>query len=71
MKEGKYYDPSGKLGSEVKDGTGVQTYWNTSGVKVWELGLKGYKRARVSMWDDNGKLLAKKNYVDGREVDGH
>lgn len=38
VKEGKYYDPSGKLGSEVKDGTGVQTYWNTSGVKVWEWG---------------------------------
>jgi len=66
VKDGKYYDPNGKLGSEVKDGTGVQTYWNCDGTKVWELEFIDYKRARHAMWYDNGQLRAEQRYRNGR-----
>ena len=57
VKDGKYYDPTGKLASEVKNGTGVQTYWNCKGIKIWELELKDFKRARVSQWHDDGQPI--------------
>jgi hypothetical protein len=67
VKEGKYYDPSGTLGSEIRDGNGVQTYWTCDAVKVWELELKNYKRARVSTWHDNGQLRTERQYRNDRE----
>ena len=67
VKEGKYYDPSGKLRSEIKDGNGVQTYWTCGGTKVWELELEDSKRIRLSMWHDNGQLRTERQYLDDRE----
>ena len=62
---GKYYKPDGALGSEVRDGSGVQTYWTPAGIKIWELELKDLRRARLSWWYPNGQLLVKHKYVNG------
>jgi hypothetical protein len=67
VKDGKYYDPNGKFGSEVKDGNGIQTYWSCNGTKVWELELKHYKRVHHAMWYDNGQLMTERKYLDDRE----
>lgn len=65
VKWGKYYKPDGTLGSEVKEGTGLQTYWTLKGVKFWELELKDSKRVLLSMWFPNGQLHETLEYVDG------
>jgi hypothetical protein len=54
---GRYYQPNGTLASEIRDGTGVQTYWNDEGVKLWELELDSLRRIRVTMWDMNGDRI--------------
>ncbi len=63
---GRYYKPDGTLGSEVKNGTGVQTYWTLDGTKIWELELHDFKRVRHSRWHSNGQLLQTQAYVDGK-----
>ena len=65
VKWGNYYRPDGSLGSEIRDGTGVQIYWSREGVKLWELELRNFQRVRVSWWYPNGKLLMKQTYLDG------
>jgi hypothetical protein len=67
VRNGKYYDRRGNLGSEIKDGSGIQTYWNCDGTMVWQLELKDYKRTSVLMWDDNGQFMSEHRYVNGRE----
>jgi hypothetical protein len=51
----KYYDPKGNLASEIVDGTGVQTYWTSDGVKVWEHTLKDGKSTHLRTWNINGE----------------
>lgn len=65
----KCYKPDGTLCSEVKNGTGTQIYWNSDGVKTWELKLADFKRIRHSMWHPNGQLWGVQDYVDDL-VDG-
>jgi hypothetical protein len=66
-KEGKYYDPNGKLGSEIRDGSGIQTYWNHKGVKVLELEFKDFKMTHLARWHENGQPMIERHYVDGLE----
>ncbi|MDZ4782592.1 MAG: hypothetical protein SGJ19_20285 [Planctomycetia bacterium] len=51
----KYYDPQGKLASEIVDGTGVQTYWAINGVKVWERTVKQGKTTELRRWSPTGE----------------
>jgi hypothetical protein len=67
VKTGRYYDPTGKLHSEIHNGTGRQTYWTRNGTRVWEMDLKDYKRVRVTMWHDNGQFSIEENYLDSKE----
>lgn len=67
VKWGKYYNPQGKLISEIKDGTGVQTYWMPDGTKIWELELKDYERVHLSMWYENGQLHEIVEYLEGKQ----
>ena len=60
----KCYKPDGSLGSEVKDGTGVQTGWYPNGHKSWELELRDYKRDHLRMWYENGQLSVSNDYVE-------
>jgi hypothetical protein len=60
---GKYYDPSGKMVSEIKDGTGIQTYFTRKGVKTWELELKDGERVHLSWWHDTGTLFHTETYA--------
>ncbi len=69
VRTGKCYKPDGTLGSEIKNGSGVQIYWTDEGVKTWELEVRDFKRVRHSMWYPNGQLLDMQKYRDGR-VDG-
>ena len=66
---GKYFKPDGTLGSEVRDGSGVQTYWTDDGVKIWELETRDFKRVRHSIWYPNGQVADTQKYCDGN-VDG-
>ena len=54
---GRYYRPDGTLGSDIRGGTGVQTYWNDEGVKLGELELDSLQLIRVTMWDRNGDRI--------------
>lgn len=69
VRNSKCYLPDGTLGSEVKDGTGIQTYWTPKDVKTWELVLKDYVRQKLTMWYPNGQMLGTKDYSEG-EVHG-
>jgi len=51
----KYFDPQGKLASEIVDGTGVQTYWTSDGVKVWERTVKDGKTTGLRRWSPTGE----------------
>ncbi len=62
----KCYRPDGSLGSEVIDGTGIQTQWMPGGTKTWELELLNYQRTAHTMWYPNGQLHAHQAYVNGR-----
>ena len=66
---GRFFRPDGKLGSEVVNGSGIQTLWYPDGTKRWELVLRDYERVRHSVWFDNGQLSQTQHYVSG-EVDG-
>jgi hypothetical protein len=61
----KCYKPDGTLCSEVENGTGIQTYWTPQGVKIWELELVDFERARHSMWYPNGQIHETQAYVGG------
>ncbi len=63
----KYYRPDGTLGSEVVDGTGVQTLWTIQGIKVWELKMQKQTRTHLSTWYPNGKLQRSSDFVNGLE----
>ncbi|MFU8828927.1 MAG: toxin-antitoxin system YwqK family antitoxin [Phycisphaerales bacterium] len=59
------YKPDGSLGSEVRNGTGVQKVWLPDGTKVWELHLQNHIRTLHRRWHDNGQLSDEKAYEDG------
>lgn len=65
VKSGRYFKPDGTLSSEVKNGTGLQTYWLNDGVKVWEVEVSDFKRVRHSRWYRNGQLQQTLDYVQG------
>ena len=64
VRSGKYYRPDGTLGSEVVDGTGIQTLWFPDGTKRWELVLRDYRRVRHSIWYENGQLRQTQSYLN-------
>jgi hypothetical protein len=64
---GKYYLPDGRLGSEVKNGSGIQTYWYSDGTECWELELRDFKRRRLMWRKPDGTLFTQEEYDrDGR-----
>lgn len=67
VESGKYYDPDGELVSEIQKETGVQTYFDPNGNRLWELEIKNGERKRHTLWHNNGQLLTEKIYLDGRE----
>ena len=66
VRTSKCYLPDGSLASEVNNGTGIQTYWTPSGVKIWELTLKESIPERLTRWYPNGQLIQKQEYVKGK-----
>lgn len=67
VKWGKFYKPGGVLDSEIKDGTGIQRYWNTKGMLTWELKLEDCKRSELKMWYPNGQLAMQESYDKGEK----
>jgi hypothetical protein len=65
LKWANCYRPDGSVGSEVRDGTGIQTIWSEPGVKIWELELKDYKRVQLKQWYPSGALAHSISYKDG------
>jgi len=59
------YKPDGSLGSEVINGTGVQTVWLPDGTKIWELHLKDHVRTFRRSWHENGQLQTEQRYEQG------
>ena len=59
------YRPDGTLGSEVIDGTGIQTVWSPGGIKLWELHLENHVRTLRRSWHDNGQLQTEQRYEQG------
>jgi len=66
VQRGRYYKPDGELGSEVAAGTGVQTYWNLSGAKTWELELRDFQRKRHAFYYPNGQFMETMKYQSGQ-----
>jgi len=66
VKWAKCYKPDGSLGSEISNGTGVQTNWTSGGTKIWELQLKNYKRVKLRTWYSSGAIAHSKSYLDGK-----
>lgn len=54
---GEYYRPDGTLGTEIKDQTGIQTYWHPNGNKIWEMEIKGGKTLKKKAWNESGVLI--------------
>lgn len=65
VEESRCYKPDGTLGSEVRDGTGVQTIWNPDGTKVSEQHLEKHVRTLQRNWHDNGQLSVELRYEEG------
>lgn len=63
---GKFYDPRGKLISEVENGTGKQVLFLPDGTRHWELDLANGKRAQVKIWYPSGQLAAEEKYSNGK-----
>jgi hypothetical protein len=62
VKWGKYYKPDGTLSSEIQNGTGEQILWFPNGNIRWKMVLKDYKRVKVEMWAEDGKLITQETY---------
>ncbi len=62
VKEGKFFDPSGELVSTVENGTGVQTFFLSSGEKYWELHLENSERRKLTIWNEDGTVKLEKDY---------
>lgn len=62
------YTPDGKLGSEVKDGTGTQSYWTLQGQLVWRLDLEDGRRKSLETWNRDGAHRRSYRHVDGEEI---
>ncbi len=63
----KFYDPNGKLISEVKNKTGKQVLCHASGQRLWELDLLDGKYSHVKRWYKNGQLAHESVYRDGNQ----
>lgn len=66
VRSSKCYLPDGTLASKVENGTGIQTYWTPSGVKIWELVLKESVWQKLTRWYPNGQLIQTQEYVEGK-----
>lgn len=66
VRRSKCYLPDGTLGSEIVNGTGTQTYWAPSGIKIWELVLEEYVWQKMTRWYPNGQLIQTIEYVKGK-----
>lgn len=63
----KFYDPNGKLISEVKNRTGKQVLCHASGQRLWELDLLDGEYAHLRKWYKNGQLAHESAYRDGKQ----
>ncbi len=68
VKWGNYYTPDGKLGSQVRDGTGEQKFWYPNGKLRWRLVLRDHRMVLDETWLDDGKLFSKERYGDSGQV---
>lgn len=59
------YRPDGTLGSNVINGTGIQTVWTSGGTKIWELHLENHARTFRRSWYENGQLQTEQRYEQG------
>lgn len=55
--QAKYYSPEGRLLSEIKGATGIQTLCDAAGNVVWELKLVGGQRRALTVRDSSGEVL--------------
>ncbi len=60
IQEAEFYDPEGKLVSEIHDGTGIQKLYYSNGTLYWELELENFKRVRFKWWNQDGSLKTNK-----------
>ena len=61
----KFYDPNGKLISEVTNKTGKQILCYPNGQWKWELDLDKGKYAQLKTWHRNGQLASVERYSNG------
>jgi hypothetical protein len=66
IKDGYYYRPDGTLGSTIKNGSGIQTYWYPNGDVRWRLILKDYRRLSAQNWAENGELISEEKASDNK-----
>lgn len=62
---GDFFTQDGKLASRVTNGTGMQTLFEPTGMKSFELEVRDFKRVHLKMWHRNGQLMRDESYVDG------
>ncbi len=65
IQDAQYFDPSGSLISEVKNGTGKQVLCLTNGQPHWELELKEGIRVHVKTWYRDGRPAYDLHYRHG------
>jgi antitoxin component YwqK of YwqJK toxin-antitoxin module len=66
VRDGTYFDPDGNVVSEVRAGTGRQTWFYANGGKHWEVELRDGQRVEHAMHWPNGHLMNTHGY-DGNE----
>lgn len=67
---GRFYNPDGKLLSEVRNGTGKQILCAADGTRVWELDLVDGDRASLKMWYPSGQLMSESWSAKGQRHRG-
>lgn len=73
LKEGKYFDPKGKLISSIENGSGFRVLFGKDNVNELHEFKKGIEEGAVKIFDSDGSLakryLTKNNVKDGEEVE--
>ena len=67
LRDAKFYDPSGKLISEVRNTTGKQVLCRANGEPFWELDLLNGQYLRLNQWHANGQIAYVGHYRNGKQ----
>ncbi len=64
--DGTFVSPDGNIASELRGGTGIETFFTADGVKIWEAKQREGRRSRVTVWHRNGQIRVAETYTDGK-----